>query len=228
MIKGLKDGTVDALVSNHQPQDEDSKKLEFDLAEFGITSMQTVFPCLVEISKEVPLEHLLEKITVSPRRILNLSVPQIDVGEKANLTLFDPKYKWVLDESTNLSKSENSPFFGKDGKFVTSRHIKERLEKELDRNLALRVELTESADKFLVFGRGVMHLSVLIETMRREGYELQIGQPQVIIKNIDGIKCEPIETLTIDLPENLSGKAIELVTLRKGEIVSLENKGDRI
>ena len=136
----------------------------------------------------------------------------------------------AIDEPTMsmLITINDSPFFGKDGKFVTSRHIKDRLEKELERNLALRVELTESADKFLVFGRGVMHLSVLIETMRREGYELQIGQPQVIIKNIDGVKCEPIETLTIDLPEKLSGKAIEMVTLRKGEIVSLENKGDRM
>ena len=136
----------------------------------------------------------------------------------------------AIDEPTMsmLITINDSPFFGKDGKFVTSRHIKDRLEKELERNLALRVELTESADKFLVFGRGVMHLSVLIETMRREGYELQIGQPQVIIKNIDGVKCEPIETLTIDLPENMSGKAIEMVTLRKGEIVSLENKGDRM
>ncbi len=136
----------------------------------------------------------------------------------------------AIDEPTMsmLITINDSPFFGKDGKFVTSRHIKDRLEKELERNLALRVELTESADKFLVFGRGVMHLSVLIETMRREGYELQIGQPQVIIKNIDGVTCEPIETLTIDLPENLSGKAIEMVTLRKGEIVSLENKGDRM
>ena len=136
----------------------------------------------------------------------------------------------AIDEPTMsmLFTINDSPFFGKDGKFVTSRHIKDRLEQELERNLALRIEDTGSADKFLVFGRGVMHLSVLIETMRREGYELQIGQPQVIIKIINGVKCEPIETLTIDLPENLSGRAIEMVSSRKGEIVSIENKGDRM
>jgi GTP-binding protein len=136
----------------------------------------------------------------------------------------------AIDEPTMsmLFTINDSPFFGKDGKFVTSRHIKDRLTRELEKNLALRVNETDSADKFLVFGRGVLHLSVLIETMRREGYEMQIGQPQVIIKEIDGVKCEPVEEMTIDLPESVSGKAIEMVTLRKGEMISMEGKGDRM
>ena len=120
----------------------------------------------------------------------------------------------------------NSPFFGKEGKFVTSRHLRDRLFKDMEKNLALRVDTTDSEDKFNVFGRGVLHLSVLIETMRREGYELQVGRPQVIIKDIDGVKSEPYETLSIDVPEEVASKAINLVSLRKGDLLVMEPKGD--
>ena len=133
-----------------------------------------------------------------------------------------------IDEPTMnmLFTINNSPFFGKEGKFVTSRHLRDRLMKEMEKNLALRVEESGSPDAYIVYGRGILHLSVLIETMRREGYELQVGQPQVIIKEIDGKKCEPIETLIVDVPGEVAGKVIELVTQRKGDLLIMEPKGD--
>lgn len=154
-----------------------------------------------------------------------------EIGDTvASLDNPEPLPRIAIDEPTmSMTFTINdSPFFGKDGKYVTSRHIAERLERELDRNLALRVLKGENEDKWTVFGRGVLHLSILIETMRREGYELQVGQPQVIVKEIDGRKCEPVEALTVNVPEEYSSKVVDMVTRRKGDIMSMETQNDRI
>ncbi|MCP9611515.1 translational GTPase TypA [Coprobacter tertius] len=160
-----------------------------------------------------------------------VGIDGFEIGDTiADLQNPEPLPRIAIDEPTmSMTFTNNdSPFFGKDGKFVTSRHIADRLKKELDRNLALRVEKSEDEDSWTVYGRGVLHLSVLIETMRREGYELQVGQPQVIIKEIDGKKCEPVEQLTVNVPEEYSSKIIDMVTRRKGDLMSMETQNDRI
>ncbi len=160
-----------------------------------------------------------------------VGLDNFEIGD--TLTLVEnpePLPRIAIDEPTmSMTFTINdSPFFGKDGKYVTSRHIAERLERELDKNLAMRVERGDNDDSWRVYGRGVLHLSILIETMRREGYELQVGQPQVIIKEIDGVKCEPVEALSINVPEEYSSKVIDMVTRRKGDILSMESQNDRI
>ena len=160
-----------------------------------------------------------------------VGLDDFEIGD--TITLYDnpePLPRIAIDEPTmSMTFTINdSPFFGKDGKYVTSRHIQERLERELDKDLALRVEKGEREDMWSVYGRGVLHLSILIETMRREGYELQVGQPQVIIKEIDGVKCEPVEALSINVPEESASKVIDMVTRRKGDILSMESRNDRV
>ncbi len=160
-----------------------------------------------------------------------IGIEGFDIGDSiTDLEKPEPLDPIAIDEPTMsmLFTINNSPFFGQDGKYVTSRHIYDRLMRELDKNLALRVEETGSADSWIVYGRGVLHLSVLIETMRREGYELQVGQPQVIIKEIGGEKHEPMEQLTVNLPEESASKIIDIITRRKGELLTMENKGDRM
>ena len=160
-----------------------------------------------------------------------VGIENFEIGDTvADINNPEPLPRIAIDEPTmSMTFTINdSPFFGKDGKFVTSRHINDRLMKELDKNLALRVQKTEREDAWIVFGRGVLHLAVLIETMRREGYELQVGQPQVIVKEIDGVKCEPVEAVTINVPEAYSSKMIDMVTRRRGELVSMSSQNDRI
>ena len=158
-----------------------------------------------------------------------VGLENFEIGD--TLTSFEqpePLPRISIDEPTMsmLFTINNSPFFGKEGKFVTSRHLRDRLYKETEKNLALRVEATDSEDRFLVYGRGILHLAILIETMRREGYEFQVGQPQVLFKDIDGVRHEPIESMVVDVPESVSGKVIELATQRKGELMIMEPKGD--
>jgi len=160
-----------------------------------------------------------------------VGIEGFDIGDTISDVEFPEALPRIAVDEPTMSMFftiNDSPFYGKDGKFLTSRHLKERLERELEKNLALRIEPTETPDAYNVFGRGVLHLSVLIETMRREGYELQVGQPQVIIKEIDGVRLEPVEHLVIDLPDDISGKVIEAVTKRKGEMLSMVKKADRV
>ncbi len=160
-----------------------------------------------------------------------LGLENFDIGDTiADIDFPEALTPIAVDEPTMsmLFTINNSPFFGKEGIYVTSRHIRDRLFRETEKNLALRVEETDSPDRLLVFGRGILHLSILVETMRREGYEFQIGQPQVLIKEINGVKHEPVETLTVQVPEAFSGKVIEIATRRRGEIVQIETKSDRV
>ncbi|MCU0449259.1 MAG: translational GTPase TypA [Bernardetiaceae bacterium] len=183
--------------------------------------------------KELYLFDGLGRVKVTEARAGDIcavvGVEDFEIGDTiADVNNPEPLPRIAIDEPTMsmLFTINNSPFYGKEGKYVTSRHLRDRLLKETEKNLALRVQTTDSEEKFLVFGRGILHLSVLIETMRREGYELQVGQPQVVFKEIDGQRHEPMETLVVDVPETTAGKVIELVTQRKGELLIMEPKGD--
>ena len=183
--------------------------------------------------KELHVFEGMGKVKVSKVRSGDIcavtGIDDFEIGDTiADLETPEALPRISIDQPTMsmLFTINNSPFFGKEGKYVTSRHLRDRLYQELEKNLAMKVEATDTEDKFIVFGRGVLHLSVLIETMRREGYELQVGKPNVIIKTIDGKKCEPMETLSIDVPEDVASKAINLVSLKKGDLLVMEPKGD--
>jgi GTP-binding protein len=183
--------------------------------------------------KELQVFEGLGKVRVAEVRAGDIcavvGLEDFEIGDTlADAEKPEPLPRISIDEPTMnmLFTINTSPFYGKEGKYVTSRHLRDRLYKEVEKNLAMRVEPTDSEDKFLVYGRGILHLSILIETMRREGYELQVGQPQVIFKEIDGVRHEPVETLVVDVPQESSGKVIELVTQRKGELLVMEPKGD--
>jgi GTP-binding protein len=190
------------------------------------------------VNKKVRIKELHEfvglgKVKVSHVRSGDIcavvGLDDFEIGDTiADLVNPEPLSRIEVDEPTMsmLFTINNSPFYGKEGKFVTSRHLRDRLYKEVEKNLAMKIADTDTEDKFEVFGRGVLHLSILIETMRREGYELQVGKPRVIVKEIDGVKCEPYETLVIDVPAESAGKCIELVTQRKGDLLVMEPKGD--
>jgi len=185
--------------------------------------------------KELMVFEGLEKVKVNEVKSGDIcavvGIEGFEIGDTiADYENPEPLPTIAVDEPTMsmLFTINDSPFFGKDGKFVTSRHLKERLDKELEKNLALKVKDGQTADSFIVYGRGVLHLSVLIETMRREGFEIQVGQPKVLDKNINGVRCEPVEHLTIDLPEEMVGRAIEMVTRRKGTLLHMEHRGERV
>lgn len=185
--------------------------------------------------KELHIFDGLGKLKVSEVRAGDIcavvGIDDFEIGDTiADAENPEPLNRIPIDEPTMsmLFAINNSPFFGRDGKYVTSRHLRDRLMKELEKNLAMRLQPTDTEDKFIVFGRGILHLSILIETMRREGYELQVGQPQVVFKEIDGERCEPIETLVVDCPQESSSKVIDLVSQRKGEMLVMEPKGDLI
>jgi len=205
-------------------------------------TLQTHTPLAIckkdDVTKKVSIKEVFVFEGLGRRKVESVSAGEIcavvglddfEIGDTlTSLETPAPMPRISIDEPTinMLFTINNSPFFGKEGKYVTSRHVRDRLLKETEKNLALRVQETDSEDKFLVYGRGIMHLSVLIETMRREGYELQVGQPQVVYKQVDGQKHEPIETLVVDVPEETSGKVIERVTQRKGDLLIMEPKGD--